>query len=148
MAEITIYTVENCPKCEMLKSVVSYPGMVIEDMSQPATMATLRCNNVFTLAAPILEINGKFLTVDQLFNKDDLNIELLSKLLSDTLRDDIETACNRLRGEGWDYSADIIDMIYKHNQNFKKDRDQLKKLNDELMGHCNNLRKQLKESKP
>lgn len=142
MAEITIYTVENCPKCEMLKSEISYPGMAIADMSHPAVIATLRCNNVFTLAAPVLEINGKFLTVDQIFDGDKLNVELLSQLLSDALRDDIETTCNRLRGEGWDDSADIVNMLYEHNQNFRQDLNRLKELNDDLMGHCNQLRKE------
>lgn len=146
MAEITIYTVKNCPKCELLKSEMSYPGMAIADMSHPAAMATLRCHDIFTLAAPVLQVNDKFLTVDQIFKGDNLNIELLSQVLSDTLRDDVETACDRLRGEGWNDSADIVKRLYADNQRFQQDLKNLNELNYGLMGNCNSLRSQLNDA--
>lgn len=147
MAEIIIYTVKDCPKCEQLKREISYPGMGIADMSHPVSLSTLRCNDVFTLAAPVLQVNNTFLTVDQIFKGDNINLDLLGQILSGALRDDVKTACDRLRSEGWDDSANIVNMLYSENQKFRQDLNHQKQLNDELMGHCNQMRKQLHETK-
>lgn len=143
MAEITIYTVKNCPKCEQLKNAIPDDMTQIADMSNPESLTTLRCQGIFSLSAPILQINDNFFTTDTLFDKDNLNIDLLSKILSEALHDDVKLACNRLREEGWDDSADIVCLLYKHNQLFQKDLKNLKSLNNGLMEQCNSMRKRI-----
>jgi hypothetical protein len=37
------------------------------DMSDPAVLTDLRCEGVFTLAAPVLQVDGHYFTEDRLF---------------------------------------------------------------------------------
>jgi len=67
-----LYTLENCPKCEQLKQHLRMVGEVFatRDMGTPDALTELRCNGVFTLAAPVLQVGGQFYTTDQLFDGD------------------------------------------------------------------------------
>jgi hypothetical protein len=42
------------------------------DMSTPEALTELRINGVFTLSAPVLQADGDFYTVEQLFSGDSL----------------------------------------------------------------------------
>ena len=74
---VTIYTVDNCPKCEALKAAMHPIRFVVVDMSTSEALTELRTNGVFSLAAPILQVGEEFYTVEDLFVKDDLRIEKL-----------------------------------------------------------------------
>ncbi len=65
-----VYSTLTCPKCEQLKKTLKGWGTEFEtmDMGTPEALTELRVNGVFTLAAPVLQIDDKFYTVDDLFD--------------------------------------------------------------------------------
>ncbi len=83
MAEVTIYTTKTCPKCEQLKTFLNSKGVPfnVADMSTPQALTELKFNGVFTMTAPVLQIDDDFLTHKDLFNGPDVNLESLSSIL-------------------------------------------------------------------
>jgi glutaredoxin len=65
-----VYSTKACPKCEQLKKVLKGWGAEFEtiDMTTPEALTELRINGVFTLAAPVLQADDKFYTIDDLFD--------------------------------------------------------------------------------
>lgn len=76
----TIYSTSSCPRCEQLKNMLKGWGIDYEavDMATPEALTELRINSVFTLTAPVLQVDGEFYTVEQLF--DGNNIKDLEKM--------------------------------------------------------------------
>lgn len=83
MTEVIIYTTKTCPKCEILKKMLQEKGINFKtaDMSTPESLTELRVNGVFTLTAPVLQIDDEFLTHNILFNGMDVKYETIEKLL-------------------------------------------------------------------
>ncbi len=69
-----VYSTQACPKCERLKKELTQAGISFEnmDMSTPEALTELRVNGVFTLSAPVLQVEEKFYTVEELFVGDSL----------------------------------------------------------------------------
>jgi glutaredoxin len=69
-----VYSTKACPKCEQLKRSLKGLGVDFEilDMATPEALTELRVNGVFTLAAPVLQTDDKFYTVDDLFDGDNI----------------------------------------------------------------------------
>ena len=67
--QITVYSLEICPNCEILKNFLKANGLdYIElDLSLPENMTELRLNNVFVREAPVLQIGETFLTSADIF---------------------------------------------------------------------------------
>lgn len=65
-----VYSTETCPRCEQLKNVLK--GWKIEfqeaDMATPEALTELRINGVFTLTAPVLQVDDEFYTLEDLFD--------------------------------------------------------------------------------
>jgi glutaredoxin len=66
---LVVYTLENCPNCEMLKDYlgarkVAYQEM---DMASADSLTDLRVNGCFAMEAPVLRKDDLFLTSAQLF---------------------------------------------------------------------------------
>jgi hypothetical protein len=76
---IKIYKTSNCPKCAMLTAAV--PTFESVDMTTPKALTELRINGVFSLSAPILQVNDEFYTLEDLFEGNNLKTEHLSKIL-------------------------------------------------------------------
>jgi glutaredoxin len=70
--KFTVYSTKTCPKCELLKKTLEGLSIDFEtlDMSTPEALTELRINGVFTLAAPVLQADEKFYTVEDLFDGD------------------------------------------------------------------------------
>lgn len=83
MVEVTIYTTKTCPKCEILKKALKEKGVdfKIADMSTPEALTELRVNGVFTITAPVLQIDDGFLTHEELFTGMELKNETIENLL-------------------------------------------------------------------
>ncbi len=83
MSEIIIYTTETCPKCVQLKKVLKTNNVAFTeaDMSTPESLTELRVNGVFTLTAPVLQVDEDFLTCDELFDGVDVNLGSLESIL-------------------------------------------------------------------
>jgi len=67
---LTVYTLENCPNCELLKGFLKRKGIKFleEDMSSAASLTELRVNGVFAMEAPVLRHGDTFLTTLDLFS--------------------------------------------------------------------------------
>ncbi len=143
MAKIIIFTVKNCPKCDQLKKVLP-KGYTEQDMTTPDALTHLRCHDIFTLSAPVLQVNDLLFATKSIFKDDQLNIKAIRQILRDALKQDVELVKDSLRGEGWDHMADTVDKLFTDNCNLSKRLVELTELNNDLMGHCNNLRKQLR----
>ena len=83
MPEIIVYTTETCPKCVQLKKVLKSNDVDFAeaDMSTPESLTELRVNGVFSLTAPVLQIDDDFYTCDELFNGNEVNTESLKRIL-------------------------------------------------------------------
>jgi glutaredoxin len=83
MAKIIVYTMESCPKCNKLKKFLEANSMTFKaaEMDTPKALTELRFNGIFTLPAPVLQINDIFLTHEELFNGEELNTEKIHGIL-------------------------------------------------------------------
>ncbi|WGI17597.1 glutaredoxin domain-containing protein [Methanonatronarchaeum sp. AMET-Sl] len=81
-----IFTTENCSKCERLKQYFLENDIDFEevDMASPESRSELAMNEVFTLSAPVLNIEDSYYTISDLFMDSKLNKELLSDLEEET----------------------------------------------------------------
>ena len=80
MAKVIVYTTERCPKCNKLKKFLEANSVPFEvaDMSTPEALTELRFNGVFTVTAPVLQINNEiFLTHEEIFRGEDVDSEKL-----------------------------------------------------------------------
>lgn len=69
-----IFSTQNCPKCEQLKKELKkleFP-FVESNISTPESLTELAISGVFTLSAPVLQIDQCFYTVKELFTGDKL----------------------------------------------------------------------------
>ncbi len=64
-----IYSTNSCPKCKQHKKALAKAGISFEnlDMTTPEALTELRISGVFTLSAPVLQVEEKFYTVEDLF---------------------------------------------------------------------------------
>jgi glutaredoxin len=83
ISRIIVYTLENCPNCELLKEYLSRAGAAydVRDMMQPEALTDLRINGVFVREAPVLQIGSTFLTSKELFSRGIVREETLSPLV-------------------------------------------------------------------
>ncbi|HMA05384.1 MAG TPA: glutaredoxin domain-containing protein [Methanomicrobiales archaeon] len=67
---LTVYTLENCPNCEMLKGYLHSLRVTFaeKDMSSAESLTELRVNGVFAMEAPVLRKDETFLTSADLFS--------------------------------------------------------------------------------
>ena len=72
-AGFIVYTLEFCPRCEILKEYLTSQGIQfsIADMSSAASLTELRVNGVFVQEAPVLQMGKQFLTSKELFGGSD-----------------------------------------------------------------------------
>ncbi len=66
---LIVYTLENCPNCEMLKGYLASLRVAYleKDMSSADSLTDLRVNGVFAMEAPVLRKDDLFLTSAELF---------------------------------------------------------------------------------
>lgn len=69
-----LFSTKNCPKCEQVKSDLKNKRIEFSevDMSTPESLTELSVNGVFTLSAPVLQIDEKFYTSRDLFKENTL----------------------------------------------------------------------------
>ena len=67
-----LFSTEYCPKCLLLKDILTKAEKPFEvvDMSTPESQTELYSSGIFTLSAPVLQIDDKFYTVNEMFNGD------------------------------------------------------------------------------
>lgn len=82
---IKIFTLPNCPHCQILKKKIRSLGIDFEEVSMedPEEMTDLIMNGIYVKEGPVLFIDGRYFTHDQIFNnKDDSISEEIINLIS------------------------------------------------------------------
>jgi glutaredoxin len=76
---ITVYSLELCPHCEILKNFLEERGVSYSerDLSTAEALADLRINGVFVREAPVLQCGNRFLVSDDMFNGSGLREEIV-----------------------------------------------------------------------
>ncbi len=84
MRNIQVYSTSNCPNCRVLKQLLERMNVQYKevDMATPAALTELRMNGVFTMAAPVLQVDNKFYTYGELFSQERLDNSRLDSLLN------------------------------------------------------------------
>ncbi|MEM2136562.1 MAG: glutaredoxin domain-containing protein [Candidatus Methanomethylicia archaeon] len=82
MSTVKVYTSPNCPLCLVLKNFLNGIGIkyVEKDISDINVMAELIMNNIFATSTPILEVNGKYYFVSELFESSKLREDYIMKI--------------------------------------------------------------------
>jgi glutaredoxin len=84
MRNIQVYSTSNCPNCRVLKQLLERMNVQYKevDMATPAALTELRMNGVFTMSAPVLQVDNKFYTYRELFSQERLDNSRLDSLLN------------------------------------------------------------------
>jgi glutaredoxin len=80
---LIVYTLENCPNCEMLKDYLASWKVAYQekDMSSADSLTDLRVNGCFAMEAPVLRKDDLFLTSAELFARGKVRDAELRKAL-------------------------------------------------------------------
>jgi glutaredoxin len=81
---ITVYSLDNCPNCELLKRYLHERGILFaeQDMATPASLTDLRVNGVFVREAPVLRKDATFLTTEELFSAGKVKEDVVNRLVA------------------------------------------------------------------
>jgi glutaredoxin-like protein NrdH len=76
--KVTIYTTNACPKCKILKNELSKLKISFEerDMTTPESQTELITNDVYTLSAPVLQVDSKFYKTNEIFEGERVKITI------------------------------------------------------------------------
>jgi len=82
--QLTIYTLELCPNCELLKEYLTGHKIPYQerDMSTAESLTELRINGIFVSEAPVLQKGDNFLTSPDLFFGGHVREENVTQLLA------------------------------------------------------------------
>jgi glutaredoxin len=80
---IIIYTLPVCPNCHVLQQSLREHDISFDecDLDSPKSRTALLMNGIFTTTAPVLQVNNRFLTHDQLFEGEKVKIDLIMNLV-------------------------------------------------------------------
>lgn len=80
---IQLYSTNNCPNCRVLKQILENKKIEYKevDMATPAALTELRMNGVFTMSAPVLQVDNRFFTTKEMFSRDGIDQSKLESLL-------------------------------------------------------------------
>ena len=81
-AQINVYTLENCPNCELLKEYLDSVGVQydVRDMMSAEALTELRINGVFVREAPVFQVGKRFLTSKDLFDANGVKEDVVGPL--------------------------------------------------------------------
>jgi glutaredoxin len=82
--QLTIYTLELCPNCELLKEYLTGLGIPFQerDLSTAESLTELRINGIFVSEAPVLQKGENFLTTHELFSGGRVREDNVTQLLA------------------------------------------------------------------
>ena len=80
---IKVYSTKVCPHCKQVKDFLAVAGVEYEDVdiTTAEALTELRMNGVFTLITPVLQVGSTFITHEELFDGEDLNVEKLKEIM-------------------------------------------------------------------
>ncbi len=87
MQKISVYSTKFCPNCKMLKQLLDKENVPYKeiDMATPIGLTELRINSIFTMSAPVLQIDNKFYTTKELCKQDIIDQDIVRILLNNLI---------------------------------------------------------------
>lgn len=87
MQKISVYSTKLCPNCKILKQLLGQENIQYKDidMATPIGLTELRINSVFTMSAPVLQIDNKFYTTKELCKQEIIDQDKVRTLLKENL---------------------------------------------------------------
>jgi hypothetical protein len=81
--QLIVYTLEDCPNCELLKGFLTEHGIPYSerDMATPESLTELRINGVFVQEAPVLQNRSVFLISNDLFSGGKVREDRMNQLM-------------------------------------------------------------------
>lgn len=81
MQKISVYSTKLCPNCKMLKQLLERENVRYEDinMTTAEALTELMINGVFTMSAPVLQIDNKFYTTKELCKQDIIDQDIIDQ---------------------------------------------------------------------
>lgn len=66
--KINVYSTSVCPNCKALKEYLNKRGIDYDEvnMATPSALTELRMNGVFTMSAPVLQVDNRFYTTQEI----------------------------------------------------------------------------------
>ena len=89
---IKIFTLPVCPKCHLLMDQMKTLGVEYEEltMTDPEPQTELLINDVYTITTPVLFLNGKYYTHEELFDGESVSKEIIGLLMDLKQNDKLE----------------------------------------------------------
>jgi len=86
--KVILYKTLDCPRCRLVAAHLERLRIDVEtrDMSQAEVLTDLRCEGVFTLAAPVLQVDGHYFTEDRLFQDGKMQTAFIEEVIGNELR--------------------------------------------------------------
>jgi len=80
---VIIYTLPVCPNCHVLRQFLMKNNLSFDecDLDSPKSRTTLLMNGIFTTTAPVLQVDDRFLTYDQLFEGGEVKIDFVMSIV-------------------------------------------------------------------
>lgn len=80
---VIMYTLPVCPNCHVLRQFLMKNNVSFDecDLDSPKSRTALLMNGIFTTMAPVLQVDDRFLTFDQLFEGGEVKIDLIRSLV-------------------------------------------------------------------
>jgi len=81
--KVVLFKTENCPRCRLVAAHLERLRIDFEtrDMSLPEVLTDLRCEGVFTLAAPVLQVGDHYFTEDRLFEDGKMHTSFIEEVM-------------------------------------------------------------------
>jgi glutaredoxin len=83
MSNIIVYSKENCPNCDILKQLLNKENIEYEitKIDTPKALTELRMNSVFTMSAPVLQIDDNFYTLSDMADSNVISKDRIMKII-------------------------------------------------------------------
>lgn len=87
MKNISVYSTKLCSNCNALKQLLEKENIQYKNinMTTPDALTELRMNSVFTMSAPVLQIDSKFYTTKELCTQDIIDQDKVKTLVKENV---------------------------------------------------------------
>ncbi len=87
--DISVYSTKLCPNCKILKQLLEKENLQYKDvdMATPIGLTELRMNNIFTMSAPVLQIENKFYTTRDFCIGDTLDQNMVREIIKNEIQE-------------------------------------------------------------
>ena len=88
MQNILIYSMKNCPNCEVLKQLLNRKNVEYKtiNINTPEALTELYKNSVYTMSAPVLQVDNKFYTFREMASSGMIDQNIVMNIIGEDIR--------------------------------------------------------------